>query len=146
MVSHLLGKEFSLKSYNSAAKPRLTSAVKKKKLSFSNKHFYWYVEKRETVLFFDESTFQQFAVRKRHVRKPKCQRFNAKFTVSTVKHPPSHMVWGAMSKHGTAGLCFLAPGITINGLKYVQLLQKNLNIHIVVHETFIFMHDGAPCY
>ena len=51
-----------------------------------------------------------------------------------------------MSKHGTAGLYLLAPGTTMNGLKYVQLLQEKLNIHMVVHNTSIFMHNGAPSH
>ena len=64
-VSRRLSKEFGLKSYKPAVKPRLTSAMKKKKLSFAIKHLHWTVEKWETVLFSDESTVQQFAVRKR---------------------------------------------------------------------------------
>ena len=38
--------------------------------------------------FLDESTLQQFLVRKRHVRRPVGQRFNEKYTLSTMKHPP----------------------------------------------------------
>ena len=52
--------------------------------------------------------------------------------------------WGPMRKHGTAGLHFLAPGTTMNGLKYVQLLQEKLNIHMAGQNAFIFAHDGAP--
>ena len=51
-----------------------------------------------------------------------------------------------MSKHGTAGLHFLAPSTTANGLKYVELLQENLNLQMVVHNISIFMHDGASCH
>ena len=53
-----------------------------------------------------------------------------------------------MSKHGTAGLYFFVPGTTINGLKYVQLFQEKLitGMYMVVHNTSIFMHDGAPCH
>ena len=39
-VSHDLSKEFGLKSYKPAANLRLTSAVKKKRLLFANKHLY----------------------------------------------------------------------------------------------------------
>ena len=31
----------------------------------------------------------------------------------TVKHPPSQMIWGAMSVNGTAALYFLPAGVTI---------------------------------
>ena len=63
-----------------------------------------------------------------------------------MKHPSSQMIWGAMSKNGTAGLCFLATGTTINGPKYVELLKNKLLLHMTVHSTTIFMHDGAPCH
>ena len=39
-VSHRLSKKFVLKYYKPAAKPRLTSALKKKKLSFANKYLH----------------------------------------------------------------------------------------------------------
>ena len=45
MVSHHLSKEFSLKSYKPATKPNLTLAMKKKRLSFADKHLNWTVEK-----------------------------------------------------------------------------------------------------
>ena len=63
-----------------------------------------------------------------------------------MKHPPSRMIWGAMSKNGTAGLYFLAPGTTMNGPKYIELLKNKLLLHMTVHSTPIFMHDGAPYY
>ena len=63
-----------------------------------------------------------------------------------MKHPSSQMIWGAMSKNGTAELCFLATGTTINGPKYVELLKNRLLLHMTVHSTTIFMHDGAPCH
>ena len=61
----------------------------------------------------------------------------------TVKH---FLAWGALSKHGITGLYFFAQGTTMNGLKYVQLLPEKLNIQMVVHNTSVFMHDGAPCH
>ena len=44
-VLRRLSKEFGLKSYKPAAKPRLGSAIKKKKLSFANKRLYWTAKK-----------------------------------------------------------------------------------------------------
>ena len=55
------------------------------------------------------------------------------------------MLWGRMSKHGTTGL-FFPPNTSINGLKYVTLLQEKLSINKGKNKTFIFMHDGAPCH
>ena len=55
-------------------------------------------------------------------------------------------ILGSISKHGTARFYFPAPCTTINGLIYVQLLQKKLNIHMVLHNNSIFMHNEAPCH
>ena len=63
-----------------------------------------------------------------------------------MKHPPSQMIWGAMSKNRTAGLYFLTLGTTMNGSKYVDLLKTKLLLHMSVHNTSIFMQDGAPCH
>ena len=55
-------------------------------------------------------------------------------------------MWGAMSKNGTAGLYFSTPGTTMNGSKYVDLLKSKLLLHMSVHNTSIFIQDGAPCH
>ena len=145
-ISRRLSKEFLLKSYKPAKKPRLTSRMKKKRLEFAKEHIDWSVRDWKKVLFSDESTFQQFTVRKNYVRRPVGKRFNEKYTISTTKHPPSQMIWGAMSANGTAGLYFLKPGTTMNGVKYAELLKDKLPTHMPIHETSIFMHDGAPCH
>ena len=69
-----------------------------------------------------------------------------KHTVPAVKHPSSQMVWGAMSAAGTGGLYFLTSGRTINGKKYVKVLQQKIQLHMTVHQSDIFMHDWAPCH
>ena len=79
-------------------------------------------------------------------RRPVGKRFDEKYTSATMKHPPSQMIWGAMSKNGTAGLYFLTPGTTMNGSKYVDLLKSKLLLHMSVRNTSIFMQDGAPCH
>ena len=68
----------------------------------------------DKVLFSDESCVQQFAQRKRHVRRPVGTRYNNRYTLAAVKHPPSVIVWGAVSTKGTAGLFFLPTGTTMN--------------------------------
>ena len=120
--------------------------MKAKRLQFANNHQHWTPEQWGKVLFSDESTFQQFVVRKRHVRRPTGKRFDGRYTIPTVKHPPSQMVWGTMSRNGVAALSFLPPGTTINGQKYVQMLSEKLKLHLQVHNCQIFMQDGAPCH
>ena len=145
-VSRRLSKDFNMKSYKPAKKPRLTAAIKAKGLQFANNHQHWTSEQWGKVLFSDESTFQQFVVRKRHFRRPTGKRFDKRYTIATVKHPPSQMVWGAMSRNGIAALSFLPPGTTMNGPKYVQMLSEKLKLHLQVHNCQIFMQDGVPCH
>ena len=61
-VSRRLSKEFNMKSYKPDKKPRLTTAMKAKRLQFANNHQHWTGEQRGKVLFSEESTFQQFVV------------------------------------------------------------------------------------
>ena len=63
-----------------------------------------------------------------------------------MKHPPSVMIWGAISTQGTAGLFFLDPGTTMNGKKHLELMKEKLELHTAVHNCEIFLHDGAPCH
>ena len=144
-VSRRLSKEFGLKSYKPAKKPKLTP-IMKKRLAFAKKHLHWIANDWGKVLFSDESTFQQFVVPHKHVRRPVGKRFDEKYTSATMKHPPSQMIWSAMSKNGAAGLYFLTSGTTMNGSKYVDLLKSKLLLHMSVHNTSIFMQDGTPCH
>ena len=98
------------------------------------------------MLFSDESSIQQFNPRKRHVWRPVGKRFDERYTVQTMKHPPSVMIWGVMSFTETAGPFFLPNGTTMNGQKYVDLLKDKLELHMNVHNCKIFMQDGAPCH
>ena len=96
-VSRRLNMIFGLKACKPARKPRLTSLMKKKRLCFSKAHRNWTSEDWGKVLSSDESSVQQFSVRVQHVWRPSGERYYERYTVPTVKHPPSQMVWGAMS-------------------------------------------------
>ena len=74
-------KEFGLKSRKPAAKSRPTPAMKKKQLDFAKHSGHWMPMDWEKVLFSDESTFQQFNSRKKHVRQPIGNCFNQRYTV-----------------------------------------------------------------
>ena len=50
-VSRRLSKEFNLKSYKPAKKPRLTPAMKAKRLQFANNHQRWTAQEWQNVLF-----------------------------------------------------------------------------------------------
>ena len=63
-----------------------------------------------------------------------------------MEHPPSQMIWGAMSCVGPSGLYFIPPNTTMNGPRYVELLKEKLKLHMDIHKCTIFMQDGAPCH
>ena len=88
--------------------------MKKKRLKFAEKHVDWSAQDWKKVLFSDESIFQQLTVGKNHIRRPMGERFDAKYTISTVKHPPTKIIWGAMCANGTAGIYFLKHGTIMN--------------------------------
>ena len=145
-IGRRLVNEFGLKYHKPAKKPRLTEAMKAKRVIFANKSADWSEKQWGKVLFSDESTIQQFGTRKQQVRRPVGTRFEDRYTVATMKHPPSVMIWGAMSSNGTAGLFFLPKGTTMNGARYLEMLQEKLQLHMVVHKCTTFMQDGAPCH
>ena len=91
----------------------------------------------EKVLFSDESTFQQFNPKKKHVRRPIGKRFDQRYTVQTMKHPQSQMIWSAI---------YFVENNTINSEKYLAMLKDKLNIHMNVYQCNVFTQDGAPCH
>ena len=142
-IGRRLVNEFGIKSHKPAKKPK---PVKAKRVIFVNKYADWSEKQWGKVLFSDESTIQQFGTRKQQVRRPVSTRFEDRYTVATMKHPPSVMIWGAMSSNGTAGLFFLPKGTTMNGVRYLEMLQEKLQLHMVFHKCTTFMQDGAPCH
>ena len=135
-IRRRLVNEFGIKSHKPAKKPR---PMKAKRVIFANKYADWSEKQWGKVLFSDESTIQQFGTRKQQVRRPVGTRFEDRYTVATMKHPPSVMIWGAMSSNGTAGLFFLPKGTTMNGVRYLEMLQEKLQLHMVVHKCTTFM-------
>ena len=137
---------FVLKAHKPAKKPRLTLAMKAKRLGFAKEHAKWTIQQWQQVFFFDECTVQQLATCKRHVCRSTGKQFDKRYTTQTTKHPASVMIWGGMSVNGTAGLFFLPPGTTMNDQKYVDLLKDKLKLYMAIHKCKIFMQDGAPCH
>ena len=86
--------------------------MKAKRSAFAKKCQNWTAKEWVKVMLSDESTLQQFVVMKGHVPRPLRTRFMQKYTISTIKHPPNQMIWGAISENGVAGLFFLPLGTT----------------------------------
>lgn len=74
-------------------------------------------------------------------------RYLQRFTVKTVKHPPSVMVWACFSgKGGRGSLYFLPAGATMNSERYVHVLEEKLFPWMAMHKATKFLQDGAPCH
>ena len=120
--------------------------MKNKRLALAKKHATWTKQQWSEVLFSDESTVQEFTTRKRYVRRPIGNRFHEKYTIQTMKHPPSVMIWGGMPVNGTTGLFFLPVETTMNAQQNTDLLKNKLELHMTVHNCTVFMQHGAPCH
>ena len=62
-----------------------------------------------------------------------------------MKHFPKIIVWGAISVKGTARLFFVSSETTINGLKYLELLNNKLELYMNVHQCTIIMQESKDC-
>lgn len=66
--------------------------------------------------------------------------------VSTVKHSPSVMIWGAIFYGGRSDLCFI--DTMVDRWVYIKILEDYL---LPIYsknrrKKFIFQDDGAPCH
>ena len=106
----------------------LTTAMKKKRLGFCKKYLYWTAAEWRKVIFSDENNFRLVKGVPKMVRRPStASQFDLKFTVKTVKHPASVMVWGAFSGNmGRAGLYFLPKNVTMKGSNYIHVLKDQI--------------------
>ena len=146
-IQHRLQKDLGLPARRAAKKPLLTAAMKKKRLQFCNKYKTWTPHDWRKVMFSDESTFRLVRGCSTVVRRPtSSSRYDSRFTVKTVKHPDSVMVWGAISGSGRAGLYFLPKNVTMKGSNYLEVLQDHMLDFWDIHDCNFFMHDGAPAH
>ena len=147
-IRHRLQKDLGLPSRRAAKKPMLTRTMKKKRLNFCKKYADWSSESWKKVMFSDESTFRLVRGGSKIIRRPRnVSRYDPKFTVKTVKHPESVMVWGAFSGNmGRAGLYFLPKNETMKGSNYIKVLEEYLLPFWNIHDCEYFMHDGAPAH
>ena len=89
-----------------------------KRLAFVKKYERWTEEDWGKVMFFDQSTLQQFVVRKQNIRKLVGKRFDERYTVPTVT-PTSSNHLGSIFLVRNCWTIFLLPGTTMNGWRYV---------------------------
>src|SRR5215469_10985849 len=94
-VRHRLQNDLNMPSRAAARKPLLNDRMKKKRLLFAMRHKDWTEEQWLEVMWSDESTFHVIRSTRGRLRRPLgSDRYSPKYTVKTVKHSPSVMVWG----------------------------------------------------
>ena len=67
-----------------------------------------------------------------------------KYAISTVSHPLSVMIWGAITVQGACNLWFVQRNTTINGETYITILKKEIRKHMRLRRTKIFQQNYAP--
>lgn len=147
-IQHRLQKHMKMPCRKAAKKPLITARMRKQRLDFCSKYKNWTVEQWRHVMWSDESTFRCIRSTAARVRRPiGTSRYDPKYTQKTVKHPDGVMVWGCFSgQKGRGGLYFLPKNVTMNGVRYVDVLESHLKNAYYIHECTHFMQDSAPCH
>lgn len=114
-VKRRLQKEFGLRAYRICKKPKLSAKNIKDRLEFFRLYGEWTEEQWSKVLFTDETLIKQFSSNVLTVRRPVSQRYNPRYTLPTVKHCPSVMVWGGISSRGRGPIWMAPPNSTVTG-------------------------------
>lgn len=147
-IQHRLQKDLKLPCRRAARKPLLTERMKKRRLSFAKKYQDWTPEQWKKVMWSDESTFRLLRIGSKVVRRPSdVSRYDPRYTIKTVKHPDSVMVWGCFSgAKGRGGLYFLPKNVTMKASNYIEVLREHLLDMWDIHGCEFFMQDGAPSH
>lgn len=147
-IQRKLQKELGLPSRCAAKKPLLTAKMMRSRLAFAKKYSKWTSDDWRKVMFSDESTFRLVNSRMVRVRRPSTLcRYKNKYTVKTVKHSASLMIWGCFSgRVGRGGLFFLPKNVTMTAVRYKDVLDNHLLRFMRIHRCSHFLQDGAPCH
>lgn len=146
-IRRRLHDQFHLKAHRPALKPCLTKKQRHKRLAFcreySTKTAEWW---QENVLFSDEVLFQLQPTSPFYIRRPQYSRFHPRYVRPRFRFAIKLMVWGCISASGVAALTILPRGATVNSIRYIDILEQNLQLSLAWSQTNIFMHDNAPCH
>ena len=147
-IQAILKERLKIPSRAAAAKPLLTEVMCKKRIRFAKRHLRMSEDDWEEVMFSDEATFRLVNPRAQRVRRASSMnRYLSKFTVKTVKHPPSMMVWACFTgKKGRGSIYFLPQNQTMNSERYRTVLEEKVFPWMKLHKAKMFLQDGAPCH
>lgn len=98
-------------------------------------------------MFSDESNFKCMKGTLGRVRRPSgSNRCDPRYT-KTVKHSDYVMVWDAFSgRMGRDGLYFFPKNETMNGSKYIGVLEDHMLPFYQIHGCELFQQDSALCH
>jgi len=65
------------------------------------------------------------------------------YTAATMKQQPSEMIRGVMA---CFGLYFIPPNTSVNGPRYVEVLQEKLKLYMDIRQCTMFPQGGTPCH
>ncbi|CAG9571651.1 unnamed protein product [Danaus chrysippus] len=117
-------KELDFKACRPAKKPKLTAAMKTKRLKWAKQWQDKDVNFWRSVCFSDESTFEILQNKAQYVRRHPGKKFRPDFFVTTVKHPTKVMIWSVISGKGT-GRLYVVKGIMRQD-QYKDVLENRL--------------------
>jgi hypothetical protein len=125
-----------------------TDKMRKKRVAFAKKFQHWTPEQQGKLMFSDESTFRMLRAVQSKVRRPiGSYLYSSHYTVKTMKHPDSMMVWACFTRDfKSVGLYFLPKNVTMNGERYKEVLENHLLPFMEIHRVSHFLQDGAPCH
>jgi hypothetical protein len=145
----LIKEKLKIPSRITAQKPLLKLKMKKKRLSFDEQYCHLTEDDRSTVIYSDENTFQCILWIRSTVRRPSgTHQFESQYTMKTVKHPASLMVWACFSGScARVYIFFLPPNImiTANGTRVCWRTTSCPSWLCTAAHTH-FLQDGAPCH
>ena len=145
-IQRRLTHKFNLAAYRPAQKPCLSKKNIADRLAFCHRYKDWTSADWHKVMFADEAGVQQFSCNHPYVHRPTNQRYHSRFTISSVKHSPSVMIWSAISSTGQGGIWFMPAGTYINSTVYVDILSHHLLPYMADHNCTHLLHDRAPCH
>ena len=138
--------KYKLRTYRLAKTCLLSAKTIRDRLQFCRRYRYWTVEDWKRVQFSYESTICQYRSYRPFVRRPPNERYRIPYTLPQVKHPNKLMIWGAISAKGRCVLHILKKNETVNGKKYLDILQEKVHPFMEIRETDTFQQDGAPAH
>ncbi|KAG7177856.1 Transposable element Tc1 transposase-like 1, partial [Homarus americanus] len=146
-VQQALHDDLGFKSFRARRKPLLTKRQKENRVKFCKKYEVWDLETWRSVLWSDEATFSVTGSNGGRVyRPPHSDAHLPQYTVKTVKHPASLMVWASFTYYGVGELVILPKNQIMNQYNYLELLSDFLPESFDKAKASLFMQDGAPCH